>query len=205
MTDVSEVTSSSDRDPAAISAPRSPAEIKLGDLEQALDGLRAQQAQLVAEAQELDPPGPLRGAGQPRGDDAAPRERWPGSAGLAQGSRDGACPRCSRRAGEAVRPRCRVRRPVPRPLAGDHARGGCCGSADFLLPQHARARRGLDLDGARPAADREPDAGRTRRPRSRASSSCQRLADRGTVEASEETAFQVLSGTAVTASRRASR
>jgi hypothetical protein len=60
MTDVSEVTSSSDRIGRDLRAAIARPGIKLGDLEQALDGLRAQQAQLVAEAQELDPPGPLR-------------------------------------------------------------------------------------------------------------------------------------------------
>ncbi len=60
MTSAAEVTSSSDRIGRELQAAIARPGINLGDLEQALDGLRGQQAQLVAQAQELDPPGPLR-------------------------------------------------------------------------------------------------------------------------------------------------
>jgi hypothetical protein len=55
-----DVTNSSDRIGSELRATISGPGINLSDLEQALDGLRGQQAQLVAQAQELDPPGPLR-------------------------------------------------------------------------------------------------------------------------------------------------
>jgi hypothetical protein len=60
MTSAAEVTGSSDRIGQDLRAAIARPGIKLTDLEQALDGLRGQQAQLVVQAQELDPPGPLR-------------------------------------------------------------------------------------------------------------------------------------------------
>jgi hypothetical protein len=60
MADVGEVTSSSDRIGRDLQSAISRPGITLADLEQALDGLRAQQAQIVTQTQELHPPGPLR-------------------------------------------------------------------------------------------------------------------------------------------------
>ena len=149
MTDVSEVTSSSDRIGRDLRAAIARPGIKLGDLEQALDGLRAQQAQLVAEAQELDPPGPLRRSR------TASWRRCSSARAVSPGSR-----RVSRRPARTAAPRTgtalaeQAKRFVASdvvyddlfrdPLAGDHARGGCRrrGGADVLLPQHAQARRG---------------------------------------------------------------
>jgi hypothetical protein len=58
--EAADVTSSSDRIGRDLQAAIARPGIKLSDLEQALEGLRAQQAQLVTQAQNLDPPGPLR-------------------------------------------------------------------------------------------------------------------------------------------------
>jgi hypothetical protein len=60
MDDVAQLTGSSDRIGRDLRAAIARPGIELADLEQELDGLRGQQAQLVTQAQELDPPGPLR-------------------------------------------------------------------------------------------------------------------------------------------------
>jgi hypothetical protein len=57
---VEQVTSASDRVGGELRAAIARPGIKLEDLETSLDGLRGRQAQLVAQAQSLDPPGPLR-------------------------------------------------------------------------------------------------------------------------------------------------
>jgi hypothetical protein len=78
-----EVTSSSDRIGRDLRAAIAKPGIKLSDLETALDGLRGQQAQLVAQAQGLDPPGPLREEQDSLVE--AMQLRASGLAGLAQG------------------------------------------------------------------------------------------------------------------------
>lgn len=83
LSSVGEVTSSSDRIGRDLRASIALPGINLQDLEQALEGLRSQQAQLVAQAQELDPPGPLR---EEQGSFVeAMQLRSSGLAGLAQG------------------------------------------------------------------------------------------------------------------------
>jgi hypothetical protein len=83
MASVGEVTSSSDRVGRDLRAAIARPGINLDDLEQALDGLRGQQAQLAVQAQELDPPGPLREEQDSLVE--AMQLRVSGLAGLAQG------------------------------------------------------------------------------------------------------------------------
>jgi hypothetical protein len=60
MGNVEQVTSASDRVGRDLRAAIARPGIKLDDLDQELEGLRGRQVQLVAQAQALDPPGPLR-------------------------------------------------------------------------------------------------------------------------------------------------
>jgi hypothetical protein len=83
MNDVGEVTGSSDRVGRDLRASIARPGINLSDLEQELDGLRGQQAQLVERAQALDAPGPLREEQDSLVE--ALQLRASGLAGLAQG------------------------------------------------------------------------------------------------------------------------
>jgi hypothetical protein len=83
MDDVSQVTSASDRVGRDLKAAIATPGIKLADLQQKLEGLRAQQAQLVTQAEDLSPPGPLRDEQESLVE--VMQLRVSGLAGLAQG------------------------------------------------------------------------------------------------------------------------